>query len=33
MMKNEAAPSYFNGGTKKDYEDYRSVVMVAVIND
>ena len=23
MMKNEAAPSYFNGGSKKDYQDYR----------
>ena len=23
MMKNDAAPSYFNGGTKTDYEEYR----------
>ena len=22
-MKNDAAPSYFNGGTLKDYEEYR----------
>jgi len=25
MMNNEAAPSYFNGGTKQEYEDYRFV--------
>lgn len=23
MMDNEAAPSYFNGGTLSQYEDYR----------
>jgi len=23
MMNNEAAPSFFNGGTKQQYEDYR----------
>ncbi|XP_064388545.1 leucine-rich melanocyte differentiation-associated protein-like [Halichondria panicea] len=27
MMNNEAAPSYFNGGSKKDYEDYRQYVL------
>ena len=25
MMKNEAAPSYFNGGTKQEYLDYRYI--------
>lgn len=25
MMKNKAAPSYFNGGTKQEYLDYRQV--------
>ena len=25
MMKNDAAPSYFNGGTKQQYLDYRYV--------
>ena len=23
MMKNAAAPSYFNGGSKQEYQDYR----------
>ncbi|XP_066923514.1 leucine-rich melanocyte differentiation-associated protein-like [Clytia hemisphaerica] len=27
MMKNDAAPSYFNGGTKSQNEDYRSYVI------
>ena len=28
MMKNEAAPSFFNGGSKKDYDDYRFVYVM-----
>ena len=26
MMKNKAAPSFFNGGTKQEYLDYRYLV-------
>ena len=25
MMNNPAAPSFFNGGSKQEYEDYRCV--------
>lgn len=27
MMKNEAAPSYFNGGNRQEYQDYRHFVI------
>ena len=27
MMKNEAAPSYFNGGSRQEYQDYRHFVI------
>lgn len=30
MMNNEAAPSYFNGGSVEEYKDYRCVYIVFV---
>ena len=31
MMDNEAAPSYFNGGSKEDYHDYRCVCVCVCV--
>lgn len=33
MMDNSAAPSYFNGGSRQEYNDYRYILAVMLLEN